>query len=61
MLAEARAIPGARRLVGIVDPGNAPSTALLRKLGMAYVREISFEGYDHPDHVYALDLAARPR
>lgn len=41
-------------IIAIVDPGNSASVLLLKKLGMAFQHEISFEGYDHPDHVYAL-------
>ena len=43
------------RLIGIVDPHNVASVRVLQKLGMSYVRPISFEGYDYPDHLYVLD------
>ena len=43
------------RLIGIVDPNNGASVRVLQKLGMSYERPISFEGYDHPDHLYVLD------
>ncbi len=45
----------AMRVIGIVDPENVKSVRLLRKLGMTFEREVVFEGYDHPDHLYALD------
>ncbi len=40
------------RVVAVVDPGNTPSVRLLHRLGLQYAREISFPGYDHPDHLY---------
>ena len=43
------------RLIGIVDPHNGASVRVLQKLGMSYVRPITFEGYDYPDHLYVLD------
>lgn len=43
------------RVIGIVDPENARSVHLLRKLEMKFEQEIEFEGYNHPDHLYALD------
>lgn len=43
------------RLIGIVDPNNGASVRVLQKLGMSFVRPITFEGYDYPDHLYVLD------
>ncbi len=42
------------RLIAFVDPANASSVRLVEKLGMRFEREIMFEWYDHPDHLYAL-------
>lgn len=44
----------AKRVVGIVDPENHQSVHMLKKLGMVFEKEIEFEGYDHPDHVFQL-------
>ncbi|MEL6235249.1 MAG: GNAT family N-acetyltransferase [Pseudomonadota bacterium] len=52
--------PDAARIVAIIDPGNAGSIAAARKLGMTYRREAMFPGYDHPDHVYGVDLPLPP-
>lgn len=46
------------RIVGIVDPNNVTSVRWLKKLGMTFQHDIEFEGYDHPDHLYA--MAATP-
>lgn len=45
----------AKRVIAIVDPHNVKSVHMLRKLRMTFQQEIMFEGYDHPDHLYALD------
>ena len=42
------------RIVGLVDPGNEGSVNVLRKIGMAYVRVVMLDTYDHPDHLFAL-------
>ena len=42
------------RILGLVDPQNEASVNVLRKNGMAYVREVMLDGYDHPDHLFAL-------
>lgn len=42
------------RIIGIVDPNNHRSVRMLGKLGMVFERDIEFDGYDHPDHLYAL-------
>ncbi|WP_162651733.1 GNAT family N-acetyltransferase [Lentilitoribacter sp. Alg239-R112] len=47
------------RVVGIVDPSNVTSINWLKKLGMTFERDIEFEGYDHPDHLYTM-LAIAP-
>ncbi|MEM9050098.1 MAG: GNAT family N-acetyltransferase [Pseudomonadota bacterium] len=49
--------PDAARIVAIIDPGNAGSIVVARKLGMIYRRDAMFPGYTYPDHVYGLDLA----
>lgn len=45
---------GLTRIVAIIDPGNAASLRVALKIGMCYQREVMFEGYTHPDHVYAI-------
>ncbi|MEL7300561.1 MAG: GNAT family N-acetyltransferase [Pseudomonadota bacterium] len=52
-----RAVIGAAgdtEVVAIVDPDNSASVALLKKLGGVRQRDVMLEGYDHPDHLYAL-------
>ena len=51
---------GLRRVIAIVDPENESSVNVLKKLGMTFEREIMFDWYDHPDHVYALNNDAKP-
>ncbi|MEM8729886.1 MAG: GNAT family N-acetyltransferase [Pseudomonadota bacterium] len=41
------------QVMAVVDPGNLRSVALLTALGFRYQSDISFPGYDHPDHLYA--------
>jgi len=43
------------RLVALIDPGNIASMHVARKLGMHYEKDVMLEGYDHPDHLYALN------
>ena len=45
------------QIVAIVDPHNHRSLRVLKKLGFRYVRDVMFEGYDYPDHVYACGLS----
>ena len=49
---------GCTRVIACVDPNNTRSVAVLRKLGMRHLRDVMLPGYDHPDHVYGLDLGA---
>ncbi len=46
------------RVVGIVDPNNRRSVRMLMQLGMVYERDIMFDGYDYPDHLYVLSAPA---
>ncbi len=43
-----------KRLIALIDPHNSASIRVAEKLGMAYESDVVFEGYDHPDHVYAI-------
>jgi len=52
----ARHLEGVKRLAAIVDPHNLRSIRVLDKVGFSREGEISFEGYDYPDHLYALTL-----
>ena len=45
---------GLKRLIAMIDPSNTASIRVAEKLGMCYEKEVLFDGYDHPDHVYAL-------
>lgn len=56
IIEEARGNPANERIVAIVDPNNHRSVHVLRKAGMAYERDITFEGYDYPDHLYMREL-----
>ena len=44
------------RLVAIVDPNNIGSVRVLQKAGLSQIGEITFDGYDYPDHLYAFEL-----
>ncbi len=44
---------GMNRLIAIIEPNNAPSIRVAEKIGMAYEQNVMFDGYSHPDHVYA--------
>ncbi len=44
-----------KRLVALIDPGNAASIRVAQKLGMQYEKNVMLEGYTHPDHLYALN------
>ncbi|HEX5807123.1 MAG TPA: GNAT family N-acetyltransferase [Anaerolineales bacterium] len=45
---------GMRRLISIIEPANLASIRVAEKIGMQYESEVMFEGYTHPDHVYAI-------
>jgi hypothetical protein len=42
------------RLIAIIDPQNVASIRVAEKAGMQYEKDVMFEGYTHPDHVYAI-------
>lgn len=44
------------RLVALIDPGNIASIRVAKQLGMQYESEVMFEGYTHPDHLYAIHV-----
>ena len=44
-----------KRLIAIIDPANVASIRVAEKIGMYYESDVMFEGYDHPDHVYAFE------
>jgi ribosomal-protein-alanine N-acetyltransferase len=44
-----------KRLIALIDPGNTASLRVAQKLGMQYEKDVMLEGYDHPDHLYALN------
>lgn len=43
------------RLVSIIDPFNVSSIRVAEKLGMRYEKDVMFQGYTHPDRVYAIE------
>ena len=45
---------GLSRIVAIIDPDNIASVHVAQKVGMRYRREIMFDGYTHPDHLYVI-------
>ena len=50
------ALPRFDRAIAIVDPDNGASLRVVEKLGMRFEREVMFEGYEHADLLYALEL-----
>ena len=48
---------GVKRLIAIIDPANVASIHVVEKVGMKYEEDVMLEGYDHPDHVYAITKA----
>jgi len=52
----ASGLDGLTRIVAIVDPHNIRSVRVLEKIGMIYKSDVVFEGYDHPDHLYAREF-----
>jgi RimJ/RimL family protein N-acetyltransferase len=61
MVAHATYLSGTKHIVAIVDPNNRQSVRVLQKIGMAYERDVMFEGYDYPDHRFRLELSALAR
>lgn len=47
---------GLRRLFGIVSPANAPSIALLEKLGLSFLRSARFPPDGRETHVYCVEF-----
>jgi len=45
---------GIKRLIVIIDPSNVASIRVAEKIGMHYEKDVMFEGYAHPDHVYVI-------
>ena len=45
---------GIKRLIAMIDPSNRASIRVAEKIGMYYEKEVMFEGYSHPDHVYVV-------
>ena len=43
-----------KRLIAMIDPSNIASIRVAEKIGMHYENKVMFEGYTHPDHVYAM-------
>jgi ribosomal-protein-alanine N-acetyltransferase len=47
---------GIKRLIAMVDPSNVASIRVVEKTGMHYEKDVMFEGYSHPDHVYVITV-----
>lgn len=45
---------GLHRLVAMIDPFNTASVRVAAKLGMKHEKDIMFDGYTHPDHLYVI-------
>ena len=45
---------GLTRLITMIDPQNVASIRVAEKIGMIYEQDVMFDGYTHPDHVYAI-------
>ena len=45
---------GLTRLVAMIDPDNTASIRVAEKAGLRYEQDVIFEGYTHPDRVYAI-------
>lgn len=45
---------GLPRLVALVDPMNVASIRVAKKAGMHFEREVTLQGYNHPDQLYAI-------
>ena len=43
---------GLPRLVAMIDPANLASIGVAKKLDMRYEKDVMFEGYTRPDHLY---------
>jgi ribosomal-protein-alanine N-acetyltransferase len=48
---------GIPRLIAMIDPQNLASVRVAIKAGMHYEKDVMFEGYTHPDHLYAISGA----
>ena len=42
------------RLIATIDPHNLASVHVAEKAGMRYEKDVMFEGYTHPDHMFAI-------
>ena len=45
---------GLKRLIAMINPENAASIRVAEKAGMRYEQDVIFEGYTHPDRVFAI-------
>ena len=43
-----------KRLIAMIDPSNVASIRVAEKIGMHYEKEVTFEGYTHPDHMFVV-------
>jgi [ribosomal protein S5]-alanine N-acetyltransferase len=48
---------GLNRLIAIIEPSNIASIRVAEKIGMHHEQDVMFDGYSHPDHVYAITRA----
>jgi len=54
LIAHGMSTPPWRGIIAIMDPNNAAAVRVAEKLGMTFQRAVMFDGYDHPDHLYAM-------
>lgn len=47
--------PNVSRLVALIEPDNARSMGVAKKIGMHCEKPVMMEGYDHPDYLYVID------
>ena len=50
---------GIKRLIALIDSSNIASIRVAEKIGMHYEKDVMFEGYTHPDHVYVITRGSR--
>lgn len=48
------------RIIAVIDPANGASVRVAVKIGMRFEREITFDGYTHPDHLYVIRRPTAP-
>lgn len=47
---------GIRRLIAMIGPSNFASIRVAERIGMLHEKEVMFEGYTYPDHIYVVNF-----